>query len=194
MFRFGKLSTPFKILTMYLSMTLLSEVIGRILVYLMKTSAPVYHFFNVVDYISYASIFYLVIDSLLIRKIILYAFLPVLCLIILNSLVVQKITVFPSNYLLVSCGINIPLSLIFFRQMLNYPETINIFKQSLFWFNCAVLIYFTVTFLDWSCYNYLLRRGFNMQLISSFIYVVNIIYYIMLGGSLILNNKQEVVK
>ncbi len=102
---------------------------------------------------------------------------------IVNSLFFQPITLFPSNALLV-CGVFlVGLGLILFRQMLGYTIEDNIFTQSVFWYNIAVIFFYSSTFLLWSSLNYFIRHKLNTQLLIDMIYVANLIYYILIGIS-----------
>jgi hypothetical protein len=190
--RFKRLTQPFQILIILIACTLISEIISRILIFEFKNSSPVYHVFNIINFTGYALIYYFLLQSKLSRKIILALIAGAVCFSIFNTIFLQNLWSFPSNFLLILCFLNIYCSLLLFRQMLNDNVETDILRQSIFWFNCAVLLFYTAIFLNWSFYNYLVRNRFNTKIISTIMYYLNILYYIVVGISIHINNRRAV--
>ncbi|TXJ25914.1 MAG: hypothetical protein E6Q24_13580 [Chitinophagaceae bacterium] len=190
--RFKKLTLPFQILTVLIACTLVSEIISRVLINVFKNSSPVYHVFNIVNFTGYALIYYFLLQSRLSRKVILLLIAGAVCFSVFNTIFLQSLWSFPSNFLLILCFLNIYCALLLFRQMLHDDEEIDILRQSVFWFNCAVLLFYTAIFLNWSFYNYLVRNKFNTKTISTIMYYLNIAYYIVVGISIHINNRKAV--
>lgn len=184
---YKKLTAPFKILVLLITCTFVSECISRYLAVTIHNSNPPYHFFCILEYICFASIYLRVFNDKIIKSVIRFSIPIVMVLSIINSFFLQKIMTFPSNILLVSYTCIVIMSLFFFRQMLNYPLQINIFYQDLFWFNSIVLLFGASVFFTLGFYNYLLRHNIDTHFISTINYVINILFYLVLGGSILLN-------
>lgn len=189
--RYRKLTTPFKVLTIFIGVTFLSESMGRILAVKFGNSSPVYHIYNIFNYIFYTRIYAGLIKHKVARRIIAYSAIPVIIFSIINTLFIQGIFLFPSNFLLISCVANISFSLILFSQMLGEPSDQTLLSQSIFWFNVSVLFYFAIIFLNWGFFNYLLRHKFNMKPISLLLYYTNLAYYILFGFAISIDQNQK---
>lgn len=187
--RLKKCTAPFKFLTLLIFYTLLSEILTRVFAVTIKNSSPVYQIFIPVQFFFVTMIYGLFFNK---KYEFFFSWSPVFFLIlcIINTLFFQKITAIPSNVILISNLAFVLYSLLFFRVMLNSAINQNIFKQSIFWFNSAVLILFTVSFLYWSFFNYFIRHKIKTGSIATFIYYINIIYYIMLCITIMLNRKE----
>ncbi len=69
-------------------------------------------------------------------------------------------------------------SLLLFKEMLMYPIKINITKQSVFWFNTAILFYATTMFFNLSISNYLAENNLNDDFIFYFWYFITDVFHI----------------
>jgi hypothetical protein len=190
--RFRKLSFAFQLLTVLIGLTLISEGTSRLLILKYQNSSPVYHVFNVINAIGYSTIFYFLLRGRSSRRVALGVMILSASFSIINTIFLQTLWSFPSNFLLILCLSNVLLSLLFLKQILNIKEDIRLIRQSEFWFTGAVLVFFTVIFLNWSFYNYLVRNQFNTRLISSIMYYLNIVYYVCVGVSMHLNNRKMI--
>ena len=177
---------PFKVLTIFAGITIVSECISRWLSFTYGNSSPVYHVYIIPLYLFYAWIYLELLSSPVIRRAIAVSVPVFVLLSIFNTLYFQPIRQFPSNMLLIACALIIILSLMMYRQMWNFPIEMNLFRQPVFWLNTGILFFFTTTFLFWSFFNYFIRQKLNLGLLSDMIYVSNIVYYMLLGISLLL--------
>lgn len=187
--RFKKMTPPFRILFYLLVCTLISEIVTRVLAKSIRNSSPAYHFYLPIQFILLFLIY-----SLLFRinekRITFAAICGFIIISFLNSFYFQGILRFPSNIALLSSGIFIVFSLFYFKRMLQGVEQESIFRQGAFWFNSGVLIFFTTTFLFWGFYNFLLKNHISTKPISTVIYFINILIYLMFCVGLLLNKKE----
>jgi len=188
--KFSKLNVAYKLVTFLLVYTFFSEIGSRILAAQIKNSSPIYHLYIPVQfcflYLSYLFLFG-------IRNKLSLILIPSLFFLfsILNLLFLQNRFRFPSNTILISSCFFIIMALLFFRKMLNSINYESIFKQDIFWFNSSILISFTISFLFWGFYNYLLSHKISTKPISTIVYVINIICYSMLGVALALTKNNN---
>ena len=188
--RFKKLTIPFKLITILIIYTFASEIISRIFSYKFRNSSPVYHLYIPIQFALLLLVYFFLFQwkNWRYTGLILFIFL-VLCF--TNTIFLQSFFRFPSNIILISSCFFIGASLSFFKRMLNSVGDENLFKQSVFWFNTGILIFFTCTFLFWGIYNYLLKDHISTKPISTIVYFINILFYAMVGTALILDNNKK---
>src|ERR1051326_7649531 len=94
---FRKLKPEFKLLTILLTATLLSEVAGRILAVFKGSSFPAYHFLIPIQFLLYPSIYLLFLSKgLRFTGIIALSSAALALLSIINSIFIQPLYTFPS--------------------------------------------------------------------------------------------------
>ena len=77
--------------------------------------------------------------------------------------------------------------------MLQYPVKVNITKQSVFWFNTAILFYSTTMFFNLGVTNYIAQHNIYDYIILYFWYFILYTFHILIGIA-ILNENRETVK
>lgn len=189
--RFKKLTRPVKVLAFLLIATFLSESISRILVYRIQNSMPTNHIFAVIEYCGYAYIFSVLIANPFITKLIRYSIFPVVILAIGNTLFFQDIYHFPSNILLLTHGLFLLFSLLLFKQIFEGSFEQNLFYQTEFWYASALLIFSSVVYLSFGLRNYFMLMGASTNLLDSFIYIINMIFYSLTALILILDREKS---
>ncbi len=109
---------------------------------------------------------------------------------ILNSLTYQKLNSFPSINIIISNLLLVIYSIYFLKHLIDLDPFQTLLKNPLFWFNTAVLVYFTLQIFIWGIMNYLIRNKKNVDIILIFGVCVSIFYYAFLGLSIVLDNKR----
>jgi hypothetical protein len=183
--RFRQRSAAFKVLTLLIGVTFVSEVITRLLIEMTKNSSPVYHVYVIVLYFCYAWIYRELSSDPRLKKAIVISAAVFLLLSITNTIFYEHILQFPSNIFMIACVAIVILSLLIYRQMFNYPIEESLFRQPVFWLNTATLFFYTTTFFLLSFINYFIRQKLDTTLLVNMIYVANIVYYMTLGVSLL---------
>ena len=171
--------------------TVVSESIAEILRRVFHNNMPVYHVFAPFEYLILTFIYRDAFTGK-IRKIITYAIIPVVAFALINSLFIQKINEFPSNFLLCYQVIFLFYAMLGFRQMLLDASPVSVYKQSFFWLNIALMLFSTTLFLYFGLLNYSIRHNLNTLPLFIFSQIVNIIYYILLTVAIIVNSRREV--
>jgi len=188
--RFNNLTKAFKILTILILCTLISESVRRIVGRIYLNSMPVAHVWCVVEFTFLASIYYHLIINKRMKKAIVVSIIAMFALEVINFLFFEKLTQFPSLILEASHIVYVAYSLLLFRQMLLAPAEQSLFKQSLFWFNINVLFYATTMFLNFALLSYFIQNKLDVNPLIYFNLIVNYIFYIVIGIVLLIDNRK----
>jgi hypothetical protein len=81
-----------------------------------------------------------------------------------------------------------------FKQMLQYPLQINITRQSIFWYNTAILFFSTTAFLNFGLVNYVVKHHLNPVISYNCGFVLNMIFYSLIGISILINDKKLITE
>ena len=183
----------FKFVVAILCLTILSEATGRLLIYRFGISNdPVYHIYLPILYCLHGLTYLLLMPEKQSRLLVSLSIIVFIIACIVNSLFFQRPEVFPSNALLVCCVLLITCALFLFRKMLNEPVEENIFIQPVFWYNLAVLFFYSSTFLLWSFLNYFIRHKLDTGILINLIYAASIIYYSLIGTSFLFMRRKNI--
>jgi hypothetical protein len=189
--RYKKLTTPFKILSILIILTLLLEIASKICAVKYKNNLPISHITTLTEYVFFSLIYYFLFKNKLVRISIMVMLATFTIVFVINSIFIQPYyRYFPSNMFVPSKIVCIIFSLFLFKQMLLYPLPVNIIKQSVFWFNTAILFFSTTIFFNLGLTNYYIKHHLNDIVIFNFNFGVNMIFYLLIGISLIMDNKQ----
>lgn len=188
--RYKRLNKAFRVLAILLLCTLISEAAKKIYGRISHNSMPHAHVWAVIEFGFFSLTYYYLITSPAIKRTIIYIMGGMVVLEIANVFFFEKLTQFPSLILEVSHIVYVIYSLLLFRQMLLSPTQQSLFKQSLFWFNINMLFYATTMFLNFALLSYFIENKLDLLPLVYFSYVVNFIFYILIGISLTMDNKK----
>jgi hypothetical protein len=191
MIRFKKLTIPIKILSGYLLFEFSFIIFDKYEITRYKINAPAKHVENLVTYIFFALIYYVLFKNKLLKKSILASIVIVTLFSIINALFLQPYrTTFPT-YTMVGTNITyIILAVLLFNKMLLYPTEINIIKQSSFWYNTAIILFYAFVFLVSALGNYIKDHPANYAILGYFWYGFIVIFYVLLGVAILTDNKE----
>jgi hypothetical protein len=189
--RYKKLSKAFKILAVLILCTLISESIKKVYGKIYHNNMPVAHIWAVIEYAFFSLTYFYLLTNKRVKKAIIVSIIAMLILEVVNVLFFEKLTQFPSLILEASHIVYVVYSLLLFRQMLLFPAEQSLFRQSLFWFNINVLFYATTMFLDFALLSYFIENKLDVIPLAYFALVVNFIFYIVIGISILMDNKKE---
>jgi len=190
-YKYKRLTAPFKILTILIVLTFLSEVVSRYLAITIRNSNYTYHFFSVIEYSCIAIIYLQSITSSTTKSIIKLTLLLVPVLAVLNTIFVQPLYTFPSNIILVTYTLLLLFSLSLFYQFWNYPLQVRINEIDVFILNCLILMFCVSVFCTLGVYNYFLRHHLNNYIITTINYSINITFYLGIGVCFYRNSKRK---
>jgi len=191
--RHKKLTTPFRILTYSLLATIILEIFARFLGTKFKNNALAFHLMSLNGYVFYSFIYYFLFISSRLKKSILVSIFLVVIFFFVNIFFIQQPyhKQFPTNIYLVTNALLVIWSLLLFKQMLQYSLSINIIRQSIFWFNTAILFFSSTMSLSMEMLNYYAKLNWGYD----------IVYYLWVGEfclfnfliliALLLDNKEK---
>lgn len=141
---------PFRLLAVLVILTLLSEFTARYVSYGLHTSNNiVYHFFTPVEFTFYVLIYRDFFHSKKWDRI-LWTCLTVFILAeIFNTIFFQPLKVTNTNTFILESVLLIIFSLCLFIKIRESVDYENLLHEGVFWFNCAVLLYYAMSFLVW---------------------------------------------
>lgn len=170
---YKKLTIPFRYLVFFLLLTFISEVSSRLIAIRLHTSAPVYHWYVLLLVVFFSLIFYHFIVNRFIRLVIVVSAVAFCGLSILNTLLYQHLSTFPSLSIVVADILIVIYSLLFFKHTVDEKIIFN--RNIIFAFNISVLLYFTIQVFNWGFFNYFLKH--RMKTMSDVGYVANVLFY-----------------
>jgi len=189
--RYQKLAIPFKLLCGIIAITFFVEVANRFCAVRYHNSMPVYHIASFAELNFFLSIYYFLFNQKNTKKAIISLIVILNICSIINSFFLQPYrNTFPSNVLVPAQISYAIFSILLFRQMLLHPVMVNIVKQSVFWYNTAMLFFSSTMFLGLGVDNYFINHKLDYHIIIIFGYCVNVIFYTILAYSIYLNTKE----
>jgi hypothetical protein len=189
---YKKLTSPFRALVLIMLYILFSESAVRVLILLNKNSLPLYHILCIIQYIAFAFIFSLLLNSKNVKQYIRLSIIPFIALCLLNIVLFDAFfKLIPLKIIMLSYIIFAFFSLMLFMQMLNEPKETNIYKQSTFWFNCAVLVFSIISPLCFGVDFYFSNHHIKTDVLGNIILYLNCLYYATLGYAINLDKKQS---
>ena len=190
-FNYKKLSIPIKFLTLLACMTCCSESLAKFLGHRNNNNSEVYHFYVIISFWVYFLIYFKLFKNARQKLVFLNIaiFFTIFC--VINSLYYQKLDSIPSINLTVNNVILVFLSLFYFKTLIDENPFEDIRKNSLFWFNTSVLIYYTLQIFSWGIMNYLISTGKNIVPLIIFGIFLSIIYNIAIGITIALDGRKS---
>ena len=190
--RYKRLTPAFKVLTLSVITLLMVSILSDYLSHKYRNNAPALQIECIDEYVFYAVVYYYLFKNQVIKDAIIVSIIIISIYFIVNAIFFQPfLKVFPTNINLPAQILFTMFSLLLFKEMLSYPLNVNIVRQSIFWFNTAMLLYATTMFFALGLSNYLAQRPFEDKIISNFWYFIDYLFHIFIGISLLTDNKEN---
>lgn len=164
-----------------MGITFLSESLSRILIANLQSSMPLYHFYSLVQYVCFALVFYYIFIGKTLKKVILFSIPFILLLGILNTILLQSLNRFPTNFLILILTIFICCSLFAFKQLFENEEQTLAKRKSIIYFSGALLIYAAVVLLNFGLTNYFIKHQIDNKISRDIIYYTTLLFYSTVG-------------
>jgi hypothetical protein len=190
---FRGLDTVFKWLAILLFATLLSELIAKYISFsLRKSNNPVYHIFTIIEYILYAFIYSYFFSTKKYRSFLIISAWGLLGLEIINVLFFQNLQTDNTNTMMLESLLLIFLSLTLFMEIKNSLKYKNIFQEGIFWFNCAVLFYYSFSVLIWGLHGLKIYELKDQPMVVyDLILLLSGLLYLFYSFSIVLNFRSH---
>jgi len=191
MVRFKKLTMPFKILAIYLVYIPIDIEASRIFIQKYHDNSPIVHIETLVYFTLFSLIYYFLLKNKYIKKTILISIISMALFAVVNAFYLQPYynKIFPSYVMIPTVVLLASFSLLLFKQMLLYPVQVNIIKQSVFWYNTAILFFSTTMFLNFCLINYYSEHNINNPIVFYFWSFIEIVLNLLLGISILTDKK-----
>lgn len=187
-FSFKKLSNSYRLLTVFILITFISESCTRYFALKYGNSSPVYPIYLSLQFFFITTFYsFYIVQS---RTIIAWSWVIFALMVLLNTIFFQDVWKFASNMVLISSLVYVCCSLFLFKQMLSNVVEKSILKQELFWYNTSSLILYIFTFFCWSFFNILLKSD-KIGTLYTIIYYLVIQNYIITGVAIFLNGRSS---
>ena len=175
-----------------MGITFLSESLSRILIANLQSSMPLYHFYSLAQYACFALIFYHVFIGSTLKKMMLFSIPVILLLGILNTVLLQSLNRFPTNFLILILAIFICCSLFVFKQLFENEEQPLAKRKSVIYFSGALLIYAAVVLLNFGLTNYFIKHQIDNKISRDIIYYTTLLFYSTIGFAFKLDSAKTV--
>ncbi len=189
--RYQKLTFPFRILAWSVIIACLLSILANIFTLKYRNNAPILQIECIVEYVFYSLTYYYLFKNKLIKKTIAILIIMISVSFFINAVFVQPFNkVFPTNIYIPAQILLAVFSLLLFKEMLMYPVKINIIKQSVFWYNTAILFYSTTMFFNLGLSNYLAVHNLDDNFIFNFWYFITDVFHILICIAILTENKK----
>lgn len=182
-----KLSAPLKILTFFLFITFVNEILS---IFIKENNSLLYTIYTPMHFLLLSLVFLFWLKGriryVIIASGIIYA---TLFLIYMN---VTDRSRSPYELILIDAFFLVIYSIAGYYQILLEPESRNLSKSSRFWFYNAIIIFFCGSFVLWISYPFLLNQPLSYTIKFYFLgWVLNIIQYSLMAKALLLKKIKE---
>ena len=190
-FRYKLLTTPFKILTWSVVAVGVLAIVSKFFSVRYRNNAPILQIQSITEFLFYLTTYYYLFKNKTIKKAILVSIVVITIFFFINALFLQPFAkVFPTNIYIPTQTLYAVYSLLLFKEMLMYPLKINIIKQSVFWFNTAILFFATTMFFNLGLSNYLAEHTHYDAIITFFWYLIIYSFHVLICIALLTDDKK----
>jgi len=191
MSRYKQLTTAFKILNWSVPVTFVLAILSKVFAVKYRNNAPIIHLECITGYIFYSLTYYYLFKNAIIKKAIIISIVVITLFFIFNAIFLQPFNrVFPSYVFIPTQTLYVIFSLLLFKEMLLYPLSSNIFKQSIFWYNTDVFFYSTTLFTTLGLTNYLAKYSIYDPITTYLWYFILFVFHILIAVAFFTDNKE----
>ncbi len=194
--RFKKLTMPIQLLVVWLLINFLldTDVLNHWVISMYKNNAPLSHVESIIEYPFYVMVYYYLFKSTRLKKYVLISIPLIVVFGIANALFFQPFAkVFPTYLIQATEILYVLFAVLLYKQMLQHTLPVSILKQSVFWFNTAMLFFSATMFLNLSLMNYYMHHPKFYPIILVFWYAIDIIFSLLLGIALITDKRESYI-
>jgi hypothetical protein len=193
LFLFSKVNRVFRFVCVLIISTLINEYLSRYFRdVLHKSNGIIYNLFAPVEYFLYLCIYDTFFQSRRLRTALRISFFAFVFLCVVNFIFLEPVFSVGTNIMNLENDLLVFLSLTAFAQFRYFHVADNILKESMFWFNSAVLIYYAYNILFWGFHS---MKVYSLHDPPMIIYDINLllsaILYLVYIYAAWLNAKQQ---
>lgn len=189
--RYKKLTPGFKMLTVLMPVTLIAEIMNRVLAKEIHNNLMVSHFITPAEYLLFSLTYYYALINPRVKKGILYTIPVVFVFFIINTLYIQGFWKFNTNGILVEMAALLIYSLLGFTQLILNISSKSLTSQPLFWLSTALLIFSSTMFFKFGLQNYFIAHHVNYDILENLVTYVNMLLYFLIGIALYIDKNEN---
>lgn len=179
-----------KQLAYLICISILFQAISTILRYVNITNLPLFHIYPLIALGILSRIYQYELLSLYGKWLIPICTSSIITFSLFNSFFIQSFYTFSSNALTLVSAILIFYSLSYFYKLLTTPPEKHLESNPMFWINCAVIIYYSGSFIIFMYSNYMLPKSREaQQVLWGFHALFNIFNYLLYAVALWVKEK-----
>ena len=187
---YNRLSIPFRLLSLYLLFSFLDNVANRIVIAVCGNNLIILHIETLANLVFFSLIYYSLFKNKYARTSALIFLILGILLYSVNFFFIQQYNkAFPSIMMLFNELLFVAYSLELFKQMLQYPLQISITRQSIFWYNTAMLFFYSTMVLNFALINYYYKHNYQSKVETYFWYFSEIGFNLLLGLAVFMDRK-----
>ncbi|WP_109436403.1 hypothetical protein [Aquimarina sp. AU119] len=191
-FKFISFNFLQKRLLLLILVTVLVEVISRILWYKQVNNLPVYHFYTVIEFLLIINVYRFELSKVFSKLFFIIISIGFVIFAIINTLFFQNLTTFNSNVTTLLGLIVIFFALSYFYALLKEVKYRTLESNPMFWINSGFLIYFSSNLILFYMNNTLFKGVTEASLILWGLHaIVNIVLTIFYTIALWVNPKKQ---
>lgn len=180
----------FRVLTLYLSYTLVSEIVSLAVSYVWHNNSLVQKVYLCAEIVFMGGIYYLLFRHSRQKKVIII-FSILLFLFCLIFFIANGEALLPAYPLTAESIAFIVFSVMYFFQLLKYPYEQDLLSMGEFWLNSSVLVYSTGSFIFWVSFYYLYNHHIILPGLPVIMNALDILHYALLGLAVFFHVKRK---
>ena len=190
---FTKVETPFRWMAALVIITLASELTAKYVAFqLHESNSIVYHIFSPIEYSIYVQIFRLFLKHRKWESMLWLSAAALFAFEIVNTILFQPLSETNTNVMIAESVLLVLLSLLLFNRIREIPGYESIATEGVFWFNSAVLCYYSFNVLIWGFHSlkvYLLANP--PRIIYDFNLLLSGLLYMAYAVSILLDFRSQ---
>ena len=168
----------------------LDNIANRVVISLYGNNLIILHIETLANLVFFSLIYNALFKNKYMKMSVLIFLILGILLYIINFLFIQPYNkVFPSTMLLFNELLFVAYSMVLFKQMLQYPLQINITQQSLFWYNTAILFFYSTMVLNFALINYYYEHNYQSKVEFYFWHFSDIGFNLLLGLAVFMDRR-----
>lgn len=189
---YKKLSFPYKLLLAVQLLTLISTVAQLLMTRQFRTNNLIFHIYTPLNALLFGSIYYNLLQTRKNRLFVAITMILLLAFCLADSFFIQGIRKYPHYELIGVSIVYVSYALLSNAEMIRFSKTQAVLKTAVFWLNSSILIFFSINFIFWSLFSYLLR--IRLPILFDLLYILwllNFVLYFSFTLALYFDTKEK---
>lgn len=188
---YSKLSRSYRLLLCIQVLTFLSAVVQWYMAKFHGYNNIIFHIYTLLNAILFGLMYHSVMQQRKSKLFVLITTIALLLFLAADSLFIQGLRAYPHYELIAISIVYVTFALLSNYEMIRYSKEDQVIRSSIFWVNSSVILFFSVNFIFWSLYGYLLRikSPIHFDLIKV-LWWLNFVHYAFFTVAIYLNSRK----